>query len=73
MTNPNTEEGKMRTDGQTIRGNEMDMSQVKDWAMRTFSRERIQEAALCVATVSVIGTVLFSLHRAMESYLITGF
>jgi hypothetical protein len=46
---------------------------VKAWAKATFTRQRIQEAALCAATVSVIGTVLFSLHRAMESYIILGF
>jgi hypothetical protein len=68
-----TEEGKVRTDAQTLRGNEMDMGKVKAWAQRTFSKERIQEVALCVATVSAIGTVLFSLHRAMESCVIMGF
>ena len=50
-----------------------DWETVKGWAKATFTRERIQEAALCAATVSVIGTVLFSLHRAMESYIIVGF
>jgi len=68
----------MRTDGKTLRGNEMaiphvDLESVKEWAKATFTKQRIQEAALCVATVSVIGTVLFSLHRAMESYVIMGF
>lgn len=68
----------MRTHGETIRGNEMviphvDLESVKEWAKATFTKERIHEAALCAATVSVIGTVLFSLHRAMESYIILGF
>ena len=43
-TNPNTEDKKMRTDGQTIRGNEMDLGKVKAWAKRTFSREKIAVA-----------------------------
>jgi len=68
----------MRTHGETVRGNEMviphvDLESVKDWAKATFTKQRVQEAALCVATVSVIGTVLFSLHKAMDSYLIMGF
>ena len=50
-----------------------DWETVKGWAKARLTRERIQEAALCAATVSVIGTVLFSLHRAMESYIILGF
>jgi len=46
---------------------------VTEWALATFTKERMAEAALCVATVSLIGVVLFSLHRAMESYMIVGF
>ena len=50
-----------------------DWETVKEWAKAAFTKERIQEAALCAATVGVIGTVLFSLHRAMEHYIILGF
>ena len=46
---------------------------VKEWAKATFTKEKFQEAALCAATVGVIGTVLFSLHKAMEHYIILGF
>ena len=68
----------MKTDGQTLRGNEMvirhvDPESVKGWAKATFTKERIREAALCIATVSLIEVVAVSLHRAMESYLIMGF
>ncbi len=68
----------MRTDGQTLRGNEtviphVDLESVKGWAKATFTRERIREAALCAATVSLIGVVVLSLHRAMENYIILGF
>jgi len=41
--------------------------------MSTFTKERIHEAALCAATVSLIGVVVLSLHRAMENYIILGF
>ena len=34
----------MRTGGQTIGGNEMDMGKVKAWAKRTFSKERVAGA-----------------------------
>jgi hypothetical protein len=49
-----------------------DWETVKGWAKATFTKARLQEVALCAATVGVIGTVLFSLHRAMESYVILG-
>jgi len=66
----------MATDARTLRTHEAmhpDWETVKGWAKATFTKERIREAALCAATVSVIGTVLFSLHRAMENYVILGF
>jgi hypothetical protein len=50
-----------------------DWETVKGWAKATFTKERIHEAALCAATVSIIGVVVFSLHRAMEHYIILGF
>ena len=68
----------MRTDGQTLRGNEMaiphvDLESVKEWAKATFTKERMTEVALCAAAVSLIGVVVVSLHRAMENYVILGF
>ena len=68
----------MRTHGETLRGNEMviphvDLESVKEWAKATFAKERVREAALCAATVSLIGVVVLSLHRAMENYIILGF
>ena len=64
-TNPNTEDKKMRTDGQTIRGNEMDMGKVKAWAKRTFSRERI---AVTTAKVVVAGYLGIVLVQVIQTY-----
>ncbi len=50
-----------------------DWETVKGWAKATFTKERIHEAALCAATVSLIGVVVLSLHKAMENYIILGF
>ena len=50
-----------------------DWETVKGWAKAAFTKERIHEAALCAATVSLIGVVVVSLHRAMENYIILGF
>ena len=50
-----------------------DWETVKEWAKATFTKEIIREVALCAATVSLIGVVALSLHRAMESYIILGF
>ena len=49
---------KMRRDGQTIRGYEMDMGRVKSWAKRTFSRERIAEATARLVVAGYAGIVL---------------
>ena len=72
------EETKMRTDGQTLRGNEMviphaGLEYVKEWAKATFTREKMVEVAIYASAVTAIGLVLFSLHRAMENYIILGF
>jgi len=55
----------MRTDGQTIRGNETDMGKVKTWAKRTFSRERI---AVATAKLVVAGYVGIVLAQVFQSY-----
>jgi hypothetical protein len=68
----------MRTDGRTLRGNEMviphvDLESVKGWAKRTFTRERIVDVAMCASTVTVMGVVLSTLYRAMQNQMIVGF
>lgn len=68
----------MRTDGQTLRGNEMaiphvDLESVKGWAKRIFTKERIVDAAISASTVTVLGVVLSVLYRAMLNQTITGF
>lgn len=50
-----------------------DWEEVKERAKATFTKERIREAALCAATVTFAGTLVFSLHKAMEHYVIMGF
>jgi hypothetical protein len=77
-TNPNKGERKMRTDEQTIRENEivlqyMDLASVKEWAKATFRKESITEAVVYASTATVLGMVLFSLYRAMETRTIVGF
>ena len=48
----------MRTDGQTISGNEMDMGKVKAWAKRTLSKERMARAAAKLVVAGYVGMVL---------------
>ena len=48
----------MRTDGQTLRGNELDMGRVKDWAKRTFSSEKIAVATCKLVVAGYLGIVL---------------
>ena len=50
-----------------------DWEAVKEWAKATFTKERLQEVALFAATVGFAGVLVFSLHRAMEQYVILGF
>ena len=66
----------MTTNTRALRTHEAvppDWETVKEWAKVTLTRERVHEAALCVATVSLVGVVALSLHRAMENYIILGF
>ena len=46
---------------------------VKEWAKSKLKKESLVEATLFAATLSVIGMVLFSLHRAMENCILLGF
>ena len=39
-----------------------DWETVKEWAKTTFTKERLQEASLCAATLGIIGTVLGLIH-----------
>ena len=55
----------MRTDGQTIRGNETDMGKVKAWAKRTFSRERTSVAISKLAVAGYLGIVI---AQVLQSY-----
>jgi hypothetical protein len=55
----------MRTDGQTVRGNEMDMGTVEAWAKRTFSKERM---AVTVAKLVVAGYVGIVLAQILQAY-----
>ena len=55
----------MRTDGQTIRGNEMDMGKVKIWAKRTFSRER---TSMAISKMVVAGYVAIVLAQVLQTY-----
>ena len=68
----------MKTDGQTLRGNEMviphvDLESVKGWAKRTFTKERIVDVAVCASTVTVVGVVLSVLYRAIQNQTVVGF
>jgi len=50
-----------------------DWETVKEWAKDALTKERVREAALCVATVAFAGSLFFSLRKAMEHYTILGF
>jgi hypothetical protein len=68
----------MRNDGQTLGGNEMviphvDLDSVKGRAKKTFTRERFVDVVISASTVTVVGTVLSVLHRAVKNQTIVGF
>ena len=56
---------KMRTDGQTIKGNEMDMGKVKAWVKRTVSGERV---AVGIAKLVVAGYLGMVLAHVIHTY-----
>jgi hypothetical protein len=62
----------MKTDGHTIRGNEMvfphmDLEGVREWAKRVFTRDRMVVVALSGSTLAMLGAVFFALYGAMEA------
>ena len=68
----------MKTDGQTLRGNEtviphLDLESVKEWAKRKFTKERVVDVAMCASTGTVVGMALSTLYRAMQNQTIVGF
>ncbi len=68
----------MRTDGHTGNGNEwvaahLDLELLKEWARRTLSKDWMVEVMLLASVLAVLGTVLRSLHNAMQHYIILGF
>jgi hypothetical protein len=77
-TNPNAEDRKMRTDGKTLKGLEMviphvHLESVREWAKRKLTKEVIADVVVCASTVTILGTVLHMLHRALENRAIVGF
>ena len=67
----------MRRDGQTMNGHEMAtphlaLESAREWAKRTLTKERIADIVVCVSAVTVLGLILDSLHRAMETCTVVG-
>ncbi len=68
----------MRTDGQTISGNEMgiphvDLESVKSWARATFTKERMAEVGLVAGTLVVTGYLGAVLFQGIQTYSMSGF
>jgi hypothetical protein len=68
----------MRTDGQTIRGNEMviprvDLESVKAWAKATFTKERMAEVGVVAATLVLTGYLGSVLFTGIQTYSLSGF
>ena len=49
-----------------------DWETVKEWVKAVFTSERIADIVVCASTVTVLGMVLHTLHRASESCAIVG-
>ena len=68
----------MGTHGETIRGNEMviphvDLESVKEWAKVTFTKERMAEAGVVVATLIMTGYLGSVLVKGIETCSMSGF
>jgi hypothetical protein len=55
----------MKTDGQTVKGNEMDMGKVKAWAKRAFSKER---TSVPIAKLVVAAYAGICLAQVLQTY-----
>jgi hypothetical protein len=68
----------MRTDGQTIRGNEMviprvDLESVKAWAKATFTKEGMAEVGVVAAALVLTGYLGSVLFTGIQTYALSGF
>jgi len=50
-----------------------DWETVREWAKRTFTKERIADVVVCASTLTGLGMVLHMLHRALANSAIAGF
>lgn len=67
----------METRGNTARNEEFyplfpEWEEVKVWAKRAFSGERIAQIAITGATGAMLGVLFYALCKAMNSYSVTG-
>jgi hypothetical protein len=66
---------KMGTNARAIRTHETihpDWGTAKAWVKAMITKERMVNVVLCAATVTVVGVILFSLHKAMGNSAIVG-
>lgn len=68
----------MRTDGQTMRGNELaiphvDFDSVKAWAKATLTKERLAGIGIVAATLVVTGFLGIVLFTGIQSSTMSGF
>jgi len=48
-------------------------AEVREWAKKSFTQERILDVGLAGGTAIILGVLLYSLYAAMHNYTITGF
>ena len=68
----------MNTKGNAARKDEFyplfpEWEEVKEWAKKTFTGERIMEAGLMGVTAVILGVIFYALVAAMNNYTVTGF
>jgi len=63
----------MRADGQTIRGNEMDIPRLDLESVKEWAKDRMTEVGLAAATLVMTGYLGSVLLKGIETYSMSGF
>ncbi len=60
----------LATDVQTV---QVGWGDVREWAKKVFASDAMEDVVLAAANVAMVGTVMFSLHKAMQMFGSAGF
>ena len=56
----------------SVPGVQVDWEQIQRWTETVFTKDSVVEIIFCIANISVIGTIIFALNKAVQFSAYTG-